>query len=177
MPKSISNSRYQIREKIFTISNNLKIKDQFGHHKYTVRSKPWTLDRKLTFEDTNGNALLKIQQKGFHLLDQFSILSARDGDLNQQLASIRQKFTVFKHSYKVYSIYGEYKLKGFDIFDRSFALTNKNGKTIAVVRKKMFAITGIYEVEIINSNNDKTQEDHAFILALIIALHCSLYCL
>ncbi|CAF1266560.1 unnamed protein product [Rotaria sordida] len=176
MPESITNCRYLIREKFFTLSNSYKIKDELGHDKYIIRSKPWTLDRKLILEDMNGSALLKICQKGFYLLDQFSILSACDSNLNQQIASIRQKFTFFKHSYKIYSIYGEYKLKGLDIFDHAFVLKNKDDKTIAIVNKKFFAIADTYEVEIINSNNGRKQEDHAFILALIIVLHCSLYC-
>jgi len=119
---------------------------------------------------------LKIHRKGVHFLDQFHILSARDGDSDEEVASIRQKFTFFKHCYKIYSIYGEYKLKGLDVFDHSFTLKNKNDKTIAIVNKKFFAMADTYEVEIIDSDNDKQQEDHAFILALILVLHCSLYC-
>jgi uncharacterized protein YxjI len=122
-----------------------------------------------------SSALLKIHRKGLHFLDQFDILSARDGESDQQIASIRQKFTFFKHSYKIYSIYGEYKMKGLDIFDHSFTLTNKNGRTIAIVNKKFFSLADTYGVEMIDTNNDKEQEDHAFILALIIVLHCSIY--
>jgi uncharacterized protein YxjI len=119
---------------------------------------------------------LKIRQKGFHLLDQFSIISARDGESDQQVATVRQKFTFFKHSYKIYSMYGEYKMKGLDIFDHAFTLNNKNGKTIAIINKKFFAMADTYGIEIIDSNNDREPEDHAFILAVIIVLHCSLYC-
>lgn len=122
------------------------------------------------------SALLKIHQKPFHLLDQFNILSARDNELDKQIASIRQKFTFFKHSYKIYSIYGEYKLKGLDIFDHAFVLMNKDSKTVAIISKKYFAMADTYDIEIIDSSNNKKQEDHPFLLALIIALHCSLYC-
>jgi uncharacterized protein YxjI len=122
------------------------------------------------------SALLKIHRKGIHFLDQFSILSARDGDSDQQIASIRQKFTFFKHSYKIYSLYGEYKMKGLDIFDHSFTLMNNDGKTIAIVNKKFFSMADIYGVEMIDANTNKQPEDHVFILALIIVLHCSLYC-
>jgi uncharacterized protein YxjI len=67
-------------------------------------------------------------------------------------------------------------MKGLDIFDHSFTLTNKDGKTIAIVNKKFFAMADTYGVEMIDLNDNKQQEDHAFILALIIVLHCSLYC-
>ena len=123
-----------------------------------------------------SSALLKIRQRGFRFLDQFTILSARDGESDQQVATVRQKFTFFKHGYMIYSIYGEYKLKGLDIFDHAFTLNNKNGQTIAIVNKKFFAMADTYGVEMIDSNNDKQPEDHAFVLALIIVLHCSLYC-
>jgi len=123
-----------------------------------------------------SSALLKIHRKGAYFLDQFNILSACDGDSDRQVASIRQKFTFFKHCYKIYSIYGEYKMKGLDIFDHAFTLMNKDGKTIAIVNKKFFAMADTYGVEMIDSNNDKEQENHPFILALIIVLHCSLYC-
>ena len=97
---------------------------------------------------------MKIHQKGIHFLDQFNILSARDGESDQQIASIRQKFTFFKHSYKIYSIYGEYKMKGLDIFDHAFTLMNKDGKSIAIVNKKFFSMADTYGVEIIDSNNN-----------------------
>ena len=77
-----------------------------------------------------SSALLKIHRKGFHFLDQFNILSASDGESDQEIASIRQKFTFFKHSYKIYSIYGEYKMKGLDIFDHAFTLTIRMDKQL-----------------------------------------------
>ena len=80
--------------------------------------------------------------------------------------------TFFKHSYNIYSIYGEYKMKGLDIFDHSFTLADKDEKTIAIINKKFFSMADAYGVEII----DADQGDHAFILALILVLHCSLYC-
>ncbi len=119
---------------------------------------------------------MKIRQKGFGFLDQFNILSARDGDSDRQIASIRQKLTVFKHSYEIYSIYGDYKMKGLNMFDHAFTLKNKDGRTIAIVNKKFFSMADTYRIEMVDTNNDNKQEDHAFILALIIVLHCSLYC-
>ncbi|UJR29078.1 hypothetical protein I4U23_010292 [Adineta vaga] len=168
--------RYLIQERLFTWGNCFKIKDEFGHNRYIVRSKKWSLKKKLIIEDMNGNALFKMHQNGLRFLDQFHILSARDGDSDRHIASIRQKLTFFKHSYVIYSIYGEYKIKGLDIFDHSFVLKTKNDKTIAIVNKKFFSIADTYGIEIIDSIDAREQDDHAFILAIIIVLHCSLYC-
>ena len=120
--------------------------------------------------------LLKIHRKGSHWLHQFHILAACSGESDQQIASIRQKFTFLKHSYEIYSIYGFYKLKGFDMFDHSFKLKNEHGETVATVNKEFFSIADVYDVEISGSNDDKIRKEHAFILALVVTLHCSLYC-
>lgn len=82
----------------------------------------------------------------------------------------------FKNSYNIYSIYGEFKLKGLDIFDHSFTLLNKDEQTVAIVNKKFFSLGDTYGVEIIDSNAGEEQGDHAFILALVLVLHTSLYC-
>jgi len=107
-----------------------------------------------------------------HFLDQFNIFSASDGESDREIALIRQKFTFFKHSCKIYSIYGEHKMKGLDIFDHAFTLMNKDGRTIAIVDKKLFSLADTYGIEMIDSNNNKQQEDRT----LIIVLHCSLCC-
>ncbi|CAM4894018.1 unnamed protein product [Rotaria socialis] len=46
--------RYQIREKIFSIGDNFKIKDEAGQDVYTVRSKLFSLGDKLVLEDIAG---------------------------------------------------------------------------------------------------------------------------
>lgn len=145
-----------------------------GRHAWKVRleKETKTLQRLIPI----FSALMKIHRKGVHLLDQFQILSARDEDLDREIASIQQKMTFFKHSYNIYSIYGEYQMKGLDIFDHAFTLADKNEKTIAIVNKKFFSMADTYGVEMIDSNIGTDQVDHAFILALILVLHCSLYC-
>ncbi len=46
--------RYQIREKIFSLGDNFKIKDETGQDVYTVRSKLISLGNKLVVEDMAG---------------------------------------------------------------------------------------------------------------------------
>ncbi|CAF1495042.1 unnamed protein product, partial [Adineta steineri] len=78
--------RYQIREKIFSLGDNFKIKDEMGQDVYTVRSKLFSLGDKLVLEDMAGNGLIKIQQELLHLHPTFNILSARNGESDRQLA-------------------------------------------------------------------------------------------
>jgi uncharacterized protein YxjI len=79
------------------------------------------------------SAFFKIHWKDLHFLDQFNIFSASNGESDREIALIRKKSSFFKHSYKIYSIYGEHKMKGLDIFDHAFTLMKKDGKTIAIV--------------------------------------------
>ena len=50
----MSPRRYQIREKIFSLGDNFKIKDEMGRDAFTVRSKIMSLGNKLAFEDMAG---------------------------------------------------------------------------------------------------------------------------
>lgn len=46
--------RYQIREKIFSLGDNFKIKDEAGQDVFTVRSKLFSIGDKLVLEDMAG---------------------------------------------------------------------------------------------------------------------------
>ncbi|CAF3343217.1 unnamed protein product [Rotaria socialis] len=160
--------RYQIREKIFSIGDNFKIKDEAGQDVYTVRSKLFSLGDKLVLEDIAGNGLIKIQQQMLHLHPTFNILSARPNDSDRELAVVKKKFAFFHQKFNIESIYGNYSLEGLDIFAHSFTLV-KNGQTVAIVSKTFFSLSDTYGVEIAGD------EDHAFILALVIVLDQVLY--
>ncbi|CAF1238740.1 unnamed protein product [Rotaria sp. Silwood1] len=160
--------RYQIREKIFSIGDNFKIKDESGQDVYKVRSKLISLGDKLVLEDMAGNGLIKVQQELLHLHPTFNILSARPGDSDRQLAVIKKKFAFLHQKFNIDSVYGSYALEGLDIFAHSFTLI-KNGRAVAIVSKKFFSLSDTYGVEIVGD------EDQAFILALVIVLDQVLY--
>ncbi len=46
--------RYQIRQKLFSLGDNFKIKDEMGQDVYTVRSKLFTMGNNLVLEDMAG---------------------------------------------------------------------------------------------------------------------------
>jgi uncharacterized protein YxjI len=58
--QAIPARRYQIREKIFSLGDNFKIKDERGQDVYTVRSKLFTMGDKLVLEDMNGRYVNEI---------------------------------------------------------------------------------------------------------------------
>jgi uncharacterized protein YxjI len=52
--KPMSNRRYQIQQKMYSIGDNFKIKDEMGQDVYTIRSKLFSLGHKLIIEDMAG---------------------------------------------------------------------------------------------------------------------------
>uniref|UniRef100_A0A914YP08 Uncharacterized protein n=1 Tax=Panagrolaimus superbus TaxID=310955 RepID=A0A914YP08_9BILA len=161
----LSSRRYQIREKVFSLADNFKIKDEAGQPVFIVRSKLLCFRDKLLLEDMDGNGLIKIRQELFNLLPKFKIISAVNG---QELATVRQKFTFLRPKLTINSIYGQFELDGLDFMGRSFKLL-KDGKTMATVSKKFFSWSDSYGVDIFGD------EDHAFILALVIVLDQVIY--
>ena len=53
-PQAYGTRRYQIREKIFSLRDDFKIKDESGQNVFTVRSKLFSLGDKLILEDMAG---------------------------------------------------------------------------------------------------------------------------
>ncbi len=51
---AIAIRRYQIREKILSIGDQFKIKDELGHDMFIVKSKILSIGDNLILEDTNG---------------------------------------------------------------------------------------------------------------------------
>ncbi|CAF0932105.1 unnamed protein product [Rotaria sordida] len=160
--------RYQIREKIFSLGDNFKIKDELGRDVFTVRSKIFSFGNKLILEDMAGNGLLKIHQEIFHLHPTYNILSARDGDSDRPLANIKKKFSFLHQKFDIQSAYGQYAIEGLDIFAHSFVLT-KQGQVVATISKAFFSLADTYGVEI------AANEDQIFILALVIVIDQILY--
>ncbi|CAF3401516.1 unnamed protein product, partial [Rotaria sp. Silwood2] len=97
-----------------------------------------------------------------------TILSARSDDSDRELAVVKKKFPFLHQKFNIDSIYGSYSLESLDIGARSFTLV-KNGRTVVIVRKKFFALSDIYGVEIVGD------EDQAFILAVVIVIDQVLY--
>uniref|UniRef100_A0A914Y4Z8 Uncharacterized protein n=1 Tax=Panagrolaimus superbus TaxID=310955 RepID=A0A914Y4Z8_9BILA len=157
--------RYQIREKIFSLGDNFKIKDEAGEPVFTVRSKIFSIGDKLVLEDMAGNALIKIRQELFHLMPRFTILSAQD---DHELATVKKKLTLLRPKFSIDSIYGNYDLQGLDILAHSFMIV-KDDRVVASVGKKFFSFTDSYGVEIVGD------QDHAFIMSLVIVLDQVIY--
>ncbi|CAF1342456.1 unnamed protein product [Rotaria sp. Silwood1] len=165
--ESTSTRRYKIREKLLSLTDNYKIKDESDQDVFIVRSKLLTIADKMVLEDMNGNGLIKIEEELCHLHPTYKIFSIHDGDKGRQLALVKKKFS-WNEKFSVNSVYGEYKLEALDFLGRSFTL-KKEDRTVAIASRKYSSLVDTYEAEIDGS------EDHPFVLALIIIINQALH--
>ncbi|CAF3626986.1 unnamed protein product [Rotaria sp. Silwood1] len=161
-----STRRYEIREKIFSLRDNYKVKDELDQDVFIVRSKLLTMGDNMILEDMTGNGLVKIEEELLHLNPTYKILSTRNDDAGRQLALVKKKFSLHE-TFSIDSVYGEYKLEALDLLGRLFTLI-KEGHIVATVSRKYDTVADAYEAEIDGN------EDHALIIALIIIISQSL---
>jgi len=149
--------RYLVRQKIFSLRDRFTIKNEYGEDCFMVYGKILSLGNKLHLTDMHGNELYYIEQKIFRLLPEYTIYQN-----GVPVAQVKKNFTLFRPSFDITSVYGNYNISG-NMWAYDFSIF-KNGLPVAVVSKQWFSFSDTYGVSI----DDK--EDAAFILALVIIL-------
>lgn len=149
--------RYLVREKIFTIGDKFIITDEMERPKFQVVGKVFTFGNKLNIYNMNGENLIYIEEKIFRFLPEYNIYIGRN-----LAATVKKEFTLFKPKFNISSDFGKFTIDG-DIFAYNFSIY-RDKREVAVVNKKFFAWSDTYGVDI------DEEENHAFILALVIVL-------
>lgn len=149
--------RYKIHQKIFSFGDKFTIKNENDEPMFNIRGRVFTLGDKLYLEDLNGSELFYIEQKIFKFLPEYNIFQN-----GVQVAKVKKELTFFKPRFNINSNYGKFEISG-DIFAYNFRIL-KNGRTVATVSKRWFALSDTYGVEIGN------EENQAFLLVLIIVI-------
>lgn len=149
--------RYLIKEKIFSFADRFIINDESGYPHYEVVGKIFSIGNKLDMCDMQGNSILYIEQKVFRFLPEYTIY--KDGII---VGRINKEFTLFRSKFSIDSKYGNFSIDG-DVFQHDFNIL-KNGRPIAWISKKWISFSDTYSIDIVD------EEDHAFILSMVIVL-------
>jgi uncharacterized protein YxjI len=149
--------KFLIQQKVFSIGDNFKIKDEFENDRYIVKGKVLSLGGKLRIYDMAENELVYIEQKLLKLMPEYNVYMG-----GQHVAKVKKEFTLLKNKFDIQSSMGEYAIDG-DFFGWDFKI-NKNGIPVAEVSKKFFAFADTYGVEVAQGENE------AFMLALVIVI-------
>ncbi|WP_369461576.1 LURP-one-related/scramblase family protein [Thermoclostridium stercorarium] len=143
--------------KNFSLRDSYTIKNEFGEDCFIVYGRIFSLGDKLHLTDMQGRELFYIEQRIFRLLPEYTIY--RNG---VPVAQVKKNFTLFRPSFTITSVFGEYSIEG-NFWAYDFTVF-KNGAPVAIVSKKWFTFSDTYGVSVDDS------EDAAFILALVIVL-------
>lgn len=155
-----SATRYQMREKIISIGDDLWITDESNRRAFKVDGKALRLRRTLVIEDASGNALVRIQDRPVRLRDTMEIEAAGGGTIatvkKALIAPLRTRFSVDVAGGPAMDIQG-------NILDHEYEISAE-GRKVAEVSRKWFRIRDTYGVEIAPGQNE------ALILAITVCV-------
>lgn len=149
--------RYVVKQRVFSFGDNFTIKDEAGNDCFVVKGKVFTFGDKLSMYDMYGQELVYIEQRLFRFLPEYSIYYR-----GQLYATVKKEFTFFKPKFNIQSYVGNHTIQG-EFFNLDFSIF-KEGRHVATVSKKWLSWGDTYSVDIAED------EDHAFILALVIVI-------
>ena len=144
-----------IRQKRFTFKDRFRIEDQDGNDRYEVTGELIEASKKLHIKDMDGNEVAMIKEKMISFRPKFYLY------INDELVGeIVKEYTFFKARYHITGL--DWKIKG-DIQKLNYEIIEDDRK-IAEVRKKFFAMSDTYLLEIDDDNNEIA--DLAAVLAI-----------
>ena len=157
--KDLGGTRYQMREKLFSIGDDFWIETGEGDRAYKVNGKALRMRKTFVIEDTSGAELLKVQEKKLHVRDTMKI--EREG---QTVATVKKALiTPLRDRFAIdVENGGELSAKG-NIVDHEYEI-ERDGKKVAEVSKRWFRVRETYGIEVAPGEND------ALILAATVCI-------
>ena len=152
-------TRYQMREKLFSIGDDFWIETADGDRAFKVNGKALRIRETFVLESPAGEELFKIQERKLRIRDTMEI--ERDGDTvatikKALITPLRDRFSIELEDG------GELSAKG-NIVDHEYEI-ERDGDTVAEISKRWFRIRDTYGIEIAPGEND------ALILAATVCI-------
>ncbi|MFC1588534.1 LURP-one-related/scramblase family protein [Planctomycetota bacterium] len=141
--------RYQMTQKLLTLSNDFMIKDAEGEDVYFVKGKLLSFAKQLYFKDMQDRELAYIKQKLMSFTPCYEIY--REGKLQ---ATVKGAFfRMFGERFSITLADGDaFELEGcWADYDFSFS---RGGRMIADISKKFFALRDSYGIDIADGEDD-----------------------
>ena len=155
----LGGTRYQMREKLFSIGDDFWIQTESGERAFKVDGKALRIRSTFVLETPSGEELFKIQEKKLRIRDTMEI--ERDGETaatikKALITPLRDRFTIELEDGR------ELTAKG-NIVDHEYEI-ERDGETVAEISKRWFRIRDTYGIEIAAGEND------ALILAATVCI-------
>ena len=155
----VGGTRYQMREKLFSVGDDFWIETESGERAFKVNGKALRVRSTFILESPSGEELLKIQEKKLRIRDTMEI--ERDGETvatihKALITPLRDRFAIELEDG------GELSAKG-NIVDHEYEI-ERDGDKVAEVSKRWFRVRDTYGIEI------AAGEDNALILAATVCI-------
>jgi uncharacterized protein YxjI len=152
-------TKYQMREKMFSIGDDFWVENESGDRAFKVNGKALRMRDTLVLEDPSGSELYTVQEKALRVRDTMEI--ERDGDT---VATVKKALVhVVRDRFAVEINGGEdLEAKG-NIVDHEYKI-ERDGDHVAEVSKRWFRVRDTYGIEI------APDEDDALILAIVVCV-------
>jgi uncharacterized protein YxjI len=152
-------TKYRMREKMFSIGEDLWIENEAGERMFKVDGKALRVRDTLILQDLSGNELFNVQKKALHVRDTMKI--ERDGDT---VARVKKALVhVVRDRFAVEVDGGEdLEAKG-NIVDHEYKI-ERDGDGVAEVSKRWFRVRDTYGIA------TPPGEDDALILAVVVCI-------
>jgi len=152
-------TRYQMREKMFSIGDDAWIEDQNGNRAFKADGKALRMRSTFVIEDVNGNEVASIQEKMLHIKDTMEIERGgrRIATVKKALISpLRDRFDVSVEGGEDWEVQG-------NIVNHEYEITSGRDK-VAEVSMKWFRVRDTYGIEV------SPGQDTGLVLAVAVAL-------
>jgi uncharacterized protein YxjI len=130
-----------IKQKVFTLRDKFDVKDENGNVVFYVKSDWFSIPQKIRIFDKADQELFLIRRKLISFLAKYTVFIK-----DEEVASIRQKWSVLKKVFEVDCKYGKIDLTG-NIFALNFKLMLQD-KEVASVNKALISFGDSYEINI-----------------------------
>jgi uncharacterized protein YxjI len=151
--------KLMMRQKIFAFGDDYVVKDSTGRERFLVDGKVFTLRDTLAIQDPSGHELARITRKLFAWGPTYEITRA-----GRSVAVVKKElFTFFRCSFSV-DVPGpdDLEAKG-DFLDYEYEF-ERDGRRIASVSKRFFALSDTYGIQFAES------EDPVLLLASTVVI-------
>jgi uncharacterized protein YxjI len=157
---AVAGTRFQMRERLFTIRDRYYIEDDRGQRHFEIDGKLLRVRDTLAFKDMQGHDLYKIQEKVARVRDTMEISRADDSTAavvhNALVTPLRDRFKIDVPGG------GDLVAQG-NILQHEYRF-DRGRQTVAQVSKRWFRIRDTYGVEVLPG------EDAALILAITVVI-------
>jgi uncharacterized protein YxjI len=157
--EDLDGTRYQMREKLFSIGDDFWIETGDGDRAFKVNGKALRIRKTFVIESPSGDELLKIQEKKLSIRDKMRI--ERDGET---VATVHKALiTPLRERYAIDVEHGEDLTAKGNIVDHEYEI-ERDGKKIAEISKRWFRVRDTYGIQVAADEND------ALILAAAVCI-------